>query len=175
MDTYIDKKIIEEVFEVDEEIAKRAENLMRNHNENNHYDDTTMKRLNELLSCHGVEKIFPDGEFEGKEDWLYLNTGETYQKTIILTNIGYVISSWGEETEEAEREKDQQVVFELTVIWKEFETEEKIKLIGLINENLIDQKKVSMFVARAKNVDDFLGKLESEQFKSLVEIWDDFN
>ena len=175
MDTYITKQEIMDVFEVSEEIAKRVENLMRNHNENNHYDDTTMKILNELLGCHGVEKIFPDEEFEGREDFLYLNVGETYQSTIILTNIGYVISSWGEEREEAEREKEEQIIFELTVIWEEFETEEKIRLIGLINENLIDQKKVSMFVARAKNVDDFLGKLESEQFKSLVEIWEDFN
>jgi len=66
-------------------------------------DELIMSAANELLECHGVEAVFSNVD-DMEPAFTYCNTGDSYVGTLVLTDTGrYLVSSWGDMVESAER------------------------------------------------------------------------
>ena len=73
--------------------------------------DRILQRVDQILECHGVEPIRSEDHWDGC--WgdivaLYVNTGETYDLTLIYdTRSGdFLVESWGDWVEKMENENE---------------------------------------------------------------------
>jgi hypothetical protein len=74
-------------------------------------NESIMEALNTVLDCHGVEAITPDGCIYPVAT--YLNTGDTYCLTVVLTEDGeFLLTSWGDFLEDWEREQAEEFASE---------------------------------------------------------------
>jgi hypothetical protein len=60
-----------------------------------------MEAFNTLMGGYGVEGF---GDFGGNDSVDYVNTGDTYNPTIVLYNGRYFFETWGDRVEKLERQ-----------------------------------------------------------------------
>jgi len=70
-------------------------------------NERIMEALDTVLDCYGVEAITPDGCIYPVAT--YLNTGDAYTSTVVLTEDGeFLLTTWGDFLEEWEREQEEE-------------------------------------------------------------------
>ena len=168
---------IVEAMECSEYIAKRAIVLMTRAIEDNEQHEV-MEKLNSLFDCHGVESVFcNDFELIYYKDYdsnaQYLNTGDSYIGTIILEHDKFILSSWGDMVEDAERIDSEKFLDFFPKIWKNLMTNEKVSIIVFANENVETNEKVSIFSSRQKS-NDFLSCIPCDFFTPLKEAMEEY-
>jgi hypothetical protein len=65
-----------------------------------------MREADEILGGFGVESVFEEGEYDGSPAMMYVNTGDTYNATIVydVDEDELYASTWGDWVEYAERQ-----------------------------------------------------------------------
>jgi len=114
--------------------------------------DQVMRDLDELLETHGVESI-PGMQSE----ILYLNTGDTYEPTILYSydEDKYFISDWGTLVEEASSEAEEDA-------WGDWlEREVRSDLTNAFESRYADNEKL------LDRLTDALDELDSDELKAL--------
>lgn len=68
--------------------------------------ERAMREADEILGGFGVEAVFEEGEYGGDPAMTYINTGDTYNATIVydVDEDELYVSTWGDWVEDAERQ-----------------------------------------------------------------------
>jgi len=75
------------------------------------HPDRIMQRVDQILECHGVEPIRSEDRWTnywGDTIALYVNTGETYDLTLIYDtrSCEFLVESWGDWVEKMETKNE---------------------------------------------------------------------
>jgi len=68
--------------------------------------EKAMREADKVLGGFGVEAVFEEGEYDGNPAMTYINTGDTYNATIVydVDEDELYVGTWGDWVEHAERE-----------------------------------------------------------------------
>ena len=68
--------------------------------------EKAMREADKILGGYGVEAVFEEGEYDGNPAMTYINTGDTYNATLVydVDEDELYVSTWGDWVEDAERQ-----------------------------------------------------------------------